>query len=480
VIQTPYDEYRSPLITRYASEAMRKLFSERHRIRTWRDLWIWLAEAEREMGLDIASEQIRDLEEAKEDIDFAKAAEYEARFRHDVMAHVHAYGDVAPSARGVIHLGATSCYVTDNADAIILREALGMVARGLAQAIDALADFARRNADVPCLAFTHFQPAQPTTVGKRACLWIQDLLEDLKVVEEAALRVPFLGSKGTTGTQASFMTLFDGDAAKVDALDQAVARRAGFERSVPVSGQTYPRKADYRIVAALGGVGISASRLANDVRLLSGVGELSEPFEKDQIGSSAMAYKRNPMRSERVTSLSRHLLAMVPEAAAMAAAQWLERTLDDSAGRRMFLPEAFLTTDAILRLVVNVARGLQVNEPVVRARLRRELPFMATEEILMRVTQEGGDRQELHEHIRQHSVAAKERLLEGAETNDLIARIAADAAFATLADDLESLLEPERFVGRAPEQVRTFLKEHVAGALAPYRDTLGEEVRIQV
>jgi len=476
----PQDEYRSSLGSRYAGVDMRRLFSERHRIRTWRRLWIWLARAEHELGLEIAQEQIADLEDALNRIDFAKATEYEARFRHDVMAHVHAFGDEAPSAKGVIHLGATSCYVTDNADAIILRDALRGIAVQLADAVAALAEFAREHAEVPCLAYTHYQPAQPTTIGKRACLWIQDLLDDLQEIERTIERVPFRGVKGTTGTQASFLSLFDGDHAKVLELDRKVAAAAGFDEVLPVSGQTYPRKFDYTVVGVLGGLAISASRVAHDVRLLSGVGELSEPFAKDQIGSSAMAYKRNPMRSERMTSLARHLLAMVPEAGNMAATQWLERTLDDSAGRRLFLPESFLTADAILRLLTNVARGLNVNGAVIAARLNRELPFMATEEILMRAVKAGGDRQALHEQIRQHSVAAKERLLGGAESNDLIERMRGDAAFAAVKDDLDDLLRPERFIGRAPEQVEAFLKEHVGPALAPYREKLGTEVELRI
>jgi len=480
VTDEPQDEYRSPLGYRYAGPAMRRLFSERERIRTWRRLWIWLARAQRELGLEITERQIADLEAALDRIDFEKAASYEARFRHDVMAHVHAYGDEAPEARGVLHLGATSCYVTDNADAIVMREALKATALSLAEAVHALAEFAARHAGVPCLAYTHFQPAQPTTVGKRACLWLQDLLDDLGEVERAARRVPFLGSKGTTGTQASFLSLFDGDHAKVVELDSKVAASAGFEEPLPVSGQTYPRRFDYQVVAVLGGVAVSVSRVANDVRLLSGLGELAEPFEQGQIGSSAMAYKRNPMRSERMTSLARHLIALVPEAANMAAAQWLERTLDDSAGRRIFLPESFLTADAVLRLLANVARGLTVNEAVVAARLARELPFMATEEVLMRATRAGGDRQALHERIRRHSLAAKERLLTGAEDNDLIDRLRADDAFAAVRGELADVLRPERFTGRAREQVHEFLEGRVTPALAPYRERLGADVDLQV
>lgn len=475
-----HDEYKSPLVTRYAGPEIRSLFSPRERIRTWRNLWIWLAEAEQELGLEITDAQLDALRASHDDIDFDAAAAYEKRFRHDVMAHVHAYGDVAPEAAGVIHLGATSCYVTDNADAILLRRGLAIIERGVAEAVDALASFAENTAGVPCLAYTHFQPAQPTTMGKRACLWVQDLLTDLAAIRQAGAEVPFLGSKGTTGTQASFLTLFEGDAEKCEALDQLIAEKAGFDHPVAVSGQTYPRKADYTIVAALGGVAVTAHRIANDIRLLSGFRELAEPFEKEQIGSSAMAYKQNPMRSERITALARHVLALVPAAANTGAEQWLERTLDDSAARRLYLPEAFLGIDAVLRLLTNVGRGLHVNEAVARARLERELPFMATEEILMRAVKAGGDRQVLHEQIRQHSLAAKDRVVNGAPDNDLIARLESDTHFAAVKDELADLLQPERFVGLAPRQCRAFLERHVEPALAPYREKLGADVSLHV
>ncbi|MDA1194960.1 MAG: adenylosuccinate lyase [Planctomycetota bacterium] len=477
---SPHDEYQSPLVTRYAGRAMRQLFSERHRIETWRRLWIGLAESQQTLGLAISDEQIEEMHKAVAVIDFAKAAAYEARFRHDVMAHVHAFGDVAPQARGVIHLGATSCFVTDNADAMILRDGLSLIEASVAEAVAALRGFAERSAGVPCLAYTHFQPAQPTTFGKRACLWIYDLLEDLKAIAHAKTNVPFLGSKGTTGTQASFLALFEGDAEKCEQLDELTAKKAGFLRALPVSGQTYPRKADYTIVAALGGVAVSATRFANDVRLLSGLREVAEPFEKEQIGSSAMAYKQNPMRSERITALARHLMALVPEAASTASAQWLERTLDDSAARRIFLPEAFLAADAVLRLVINVARGLHVNEAVARARLVKELPFMVTEEIMMLAAKAGGDRQSLHERIRQHSLAAKERIVAGAERNDLIERLRGDDAFAAVRDQLDGMLDPTRFTGLAERQTGRFLTGHVDPALEPYLEGLGREVDIRV
>jgi adenylosuccinate lyase len=480
VSQAPQDEYSSPLVTRYAGGEMRRLFSPRTRIESWRRLWIWLAEAEQELGLDVTDEQLAQMRAAATDIDFEKAAEYEARFRHDVMAHVHAFGDVAPAARGVIHLGATSCFVTDNADAMIIRDALQLIERGTAEAVAALRGFAAKTKDIPCLGYTHFQPAQPTTFGKRACLWIQDLLKDLEAIAHVVGEVPFLSSKGTTGTQASFLALFDGDAEKCERLDELTARKAGFLRPVAVSGQTYPRKADYTILSALGGIAVSAMRFANDVRLLSGLREMAEPFEKEQIGSSAMAYKQNPMRSERMTALGRHLLTLVPEAAATASTQWLERTLDDSAGRRIYIPEAFLAADAILRLVVNVARGLHVNEGVARARLQKELPFMATEEILMLGVKAGGDRQQLHERIRVHSLAAKERVLAGAERNDLIDRLAADEAFAAVHAELGDMLVPERFIGLAARQADKFLRQDVDTALQPYLDGLGEEVELRI
>ena len=475
-----YAEYETPLTSRYAGPRMRALFGARRRIQAWRDLWIWLAEGEMELGLDIEADQIAALRAARDAIDFDAAADYEKRFRHDVMAHVHTFGDAAPAARKIIHLGATSCYVTDNGDALILREALREIAVGLANAIASLRSFAERTADIPCLAYTHFQPAQPTTVGKRACLWMQDLVADLRAVEQCIERVPFRGVKGTTGTQASFLGLFDGNADACRALDALVAKKAGFQAAIPVSGQTYPRRADYDIVATLGGVAVSCMRFAHDVRLLSGFRELAEPFGKEQIGSSAMAYKQNPMRSERITSLARHVLSLVPQAGHMAGSQWLERTLDDSAGRRLFLPEAFLGIDAILRLVTNVGRGLHVNEAVALSRLERELPFMATEDILMRATQAGGDRQVLHEQIRQHSLAAKERLLAGAGDNDLLDRLRADEAFAAAKDILAEGLRPERFTGLAGDQAKRFLVEHVDPALAPYTDQLGADASLSV
>jgi adenylosuccinate lyase len=398
--------YESPLGARYAGKAMQALFSARTRIRTWRKLWIALAKHERELGLPITEKQLAELEAHVDDIDFAKAADYEAKFRHDVMAHVHAYGDVAPSAKGIIHLGATSCYVTDNADLIVMRDALDLLLPPLASAIANLAAFARKHAGLPTVAYTHFQPAQLTTVGKRACLWLQDFVDDLARLREVRDALRFRGVKGTTGTQASFLALFDGDHEKVKELDRRVTRTMGFERNYGVTGQTYPRKLDYDVLSALGGLAISAAKFATDMRLLAHEREVEEPFEKHQIGSSAMAYKRNPMRSERICSIARFVTSLVDSAAQTAMNQWLERTLDDSANRRLILPESFLATDGMLATVLNVTSGLVVHEAVIAAHVERELPFMATEEILMAATKAGGDRQHLHERIRQHSLAA--------------------------------------------------------------------------
>ncbi len=475
-----HDEYRSPLVGRYAGPSMRARFSARTRISTWRDLWIWLAEAEQALGLDISDAQIAAMKAGRDNINFEKAAEYEARFRHDVMAHVYAFGDAAEDARGVIHLGATSCYVTDNADIVLQRSALRELRATLASAIHALSAFAKKHASTPCLAYTHFQPAQPTTMGKRACLWIQDFVSDLQAFEALDAQFPFLGSKGTTGTQASFLTLFEGDHDKCLALDKKIAELAGFEAPVDVSGQTYPRKWDFTLVSALAGVAVSAARFSNDVRLLSGHRELAEPFASEQIGSSAMAYKQNPMRSERIASLARHVTSLANDASGTAAAQWLERTLDDSAVRRIFIPEAFLGCDAILRLVINIAGGLHVNEAVTAARLAHELPFMATEEVLMRAVKAGGDRQVLHEAIRKHSLAAKERVLAGARENDLVARMKRDDAFANVKDQLDDLLDPRRHVGRAPEQTETYLRDVVEPLLTNYKDVLETQVTLRV
>lgn len=471
--------YESPLGARYAGKAMQALFSARTRIRTWRKLWIALAKHERELGLPITEKQLAELEAHVDDIDFGKAADYEAKFRHDVMAHVHAYGDVAPSAKGIIHLGATSCYVTDNADLIVMRDALDLLLPPLASAIANLAAFARKHAGLPTVAYTHFQPAQLTTVGKRACLWLQDFVDDLARLREVRDALRFRGVKGTTGTQASFLALFDGDHEKVKELDRRVTRTMGFERNYGVTGQTYPRKLDYDVLSALGGLAISAAKFATDMRLLAHEREVEEPFEKHQIGSSAMAYKRNPMRSERICSIARFVTSLVDSAAQTAMNQWLERTLDDSANRRLILPESFLATDGMLATVLNVTSGLVVHEAVIAAHVERELPFMATEEILMAATKAGGDRQHLHERIRQHSLAAID-LVKAGGRNDLFDRIAGDAAFGVVHGHLKDLTRAERFIGRAREQVGEFLTTCVDPLIAPYRDVIGltGEVRV--
>ncbi|MBI4878129.1 MAG: adenylosuccinate lyase [Planctomycetes bacterium] len=463
------DSYESPLGARYASARMRSLFSERRRIAEWRRLWIALARAESELGLPITAAQVAELEAGAADVDFARARAYEERLRHDVMAHIHAFGDAAPGARGVIHLGATSCFVTDNADLILMREALDLLLDPLASTLARLAAFAREERALPCLAYTHFQPAQLTTVGKRACLWLQDLLDDLKRLAATRDGLRFRGVKGTTGTQASFLALFHGDHAKVKELERRVAAAAGFERTYPICGQTYPRKLDFEVLAALAGLALSAGKMAADLRLLAHEREVEEPFEEHQVGSSAMAYKRNPMRCERICSLARFIAAQVDCAAQTAMNQWLERTLDDSACRRLVIPESFLAADGMLQTLLNVSSGLVVHEEPIRAHVARELPFMATEEILMAATRAGGDRQKLHEAMRRHSLAAAERLKRG-EDNDLLERIAADDAFAAVRGLLPELTRAERFVGRAPEQVDEFLASEVEPVLWTFRD----------
>lgn len=450
------------------------MFSPARRYGTWRRLWLALAESEKELGLPISDEAISDMRKALEiPLDLEKAAEYERRFRHDVMAHVHLFGDDAPAARPIIHLGATSAFIGDNTDLILHREALILVRDRLVRCIAALADFAREHAALPTLGYTHFQPAQPTTVGKRATLWIQDFLLDLEEIEFRLETLRFRGVRGTTGTQASFLELFEGDHAKVDALDAAVGRRMGFEASYPVSGQTYTRKVDYAVQSTLAGVATSASKLGHDLRLLAHLREVEEPFESEQIGSSAMPYKRNPMRAERICALTRHVITLAQDPAFTAATQWLERTLDDSANRRLSIPDAFLSLDGTLVLVENVARGLIVNPEVVRRNLAEHLPFMATETILMHATARGGDRQELHERIRQHSMAAARRMKDEGADADLLERIAGDPAFGITTEELDALVDPSRFVGRSPQQVARILDEWVAPALERYADQVG-------
>jgi adenylosuccinate lyase len=463
---TPSDVYENPLIGRYASPEMAVLWGAQRKFSTWRRLWVALAEAEAELGVAITSAQVDQLRAHLDDIDFAKAAQYEQKLRHDVMAHVHAYGDVCPDARAIIHLGATSCYVTDNTDLILMREALQLLAARTAAVVDRLADFAHEHRALACLGWTHLQPAQPTTVGKRACLWIHDLAQDLIELEHRVAQLKARGAKGTTGTQASFLQLFGGDHAKVRRLEQLVSQKMGFAESYAVTGQTYSRKVDAQVLDALSGVAQSAHKAATDLRLLQSRKEVEEPFETSQIGSSAMAYKRNPMRAERMCGLARFVMSLQSSAAATAATQWMERTLDDSANRRLTIPQAFLAVDAILLLYHNVASGLVVYPRVIASHLEEELPFMATEAILMAAVAAGGDRQELHESIRQHSQAAAAVVKQHGEANDLMKRLARDPAFAHV--DLGAMLDPAQFVGRAPEQVDEFLSEVVTPIRSRY------------
>jgi adenylosuccinate lyase len=463
-----YEFYDNPLIGRYAGRRMARLWSPQSRVSTWRRLWVGLAEAERALGLDISEAQIAALRAQVDTIDFEKAAAYERRFRHDVMAHIHALGDAAPIARPVIHLGATSCFVTDNADLILTRTALQIVRDKTVAVIDALAAFAARWKSQPCLGYTHFQPAQLVTVGKRASLWCHELVLDLAEIEHVLTGLKFLGVKGTTGTQASFVELFDGDDAKVEALDQLVANAFGFDATYSVSGQTYSRKVDARTLAAIAAIGESAHRLGTDLRLLAHERELEEPFETEQIGSSAMAYKRNPMRAERMCSLARFLLALPAAASQTAATQWLERTLDDSAVRRLVVPQAFLAVDAILNLYLNVVPGLVVHPAVIARHVAEHLPFMATENLLMAAVRAGGDRQDLHERIRVHALAASQRLKDGAADNDLIDRIRNDPAFPPL--EFDRVLDPVHFVGRSARQVDDFITREIDPIRARYPD----------
>ena len=461
-----HDTYETPLNSRYASREMQKIFSPDRKFTTWRRLWVALAESEMEMGLPVTQKQVDELKAHVEDIDYEAARRHEERTRHDVMAHVLAYGDVCPNARGVIHLGATSCYVTDNADILMLRDALTLVREKLLEVIRRLRAFALEYKDLPTLGYTHLQPAQLTTVGKRATLWMQDLLMDLDEVNFALSSLKLLGNRGATGTQESFMKLFDGDGEKVDELERRIARKVGMEKCFAVSGQTYPRKLDSRVLGALSGIAQSAYKFAQDLRLLQSFREVEEPFEKGQIGSSAMAYKRNPMRSERICALARHVMALTQDAQMTAATQWFERTLDDSANRRLSLPEAFLATDAVLELYANIASGMVVYPAMIGKRVMENLPFMATEAILMEGVRLGGDRQELHERIRVHSQAAAARMKQEGKESDLMERIAADPAFPMDHEHLTKLLAPENYTGRAAEQTVNFVKNEVDPALA--------------
>ncbi|MBX3474188.1 MAG: adenylosuccinate lyase [Planctomycetes bacterium] len=475
-----HDTYQHPLTGRYAAREMRELFSDRRRFGLWRQLWVALAESERELGLtQITDEALAQMRAnlVPTDDQLKKAAEYEKQFRHDVMAHVHTFGDVCPAARGIIHLGATSCYVTDNADLMLMREGLRLLVGKLRGVIAAFADFGRREADTACVGATHFQVAQLTTVGKRASLWLQDLVADYHELVRLEAAMPLRGVKGTTGTQASFLELFDGNAEKVLDLEKRVCAKLGFAGAFAVTGQTYPRKYDYNVLCAVAGIGVSAQKLATDIRLLMGLGELDEPFEDKQIGSSAMAYKRNPMRSERVCSIARWLINLPANAATTASEQWLERTLDDSANRRMSIPESFLAADVVLSLLQNIGAGLKANHAVIAARVKRELPLMATEAVIMAAVRAGGDRQQVHEQIRVHSHAAIRRMKEeGAPDNDLLSRLAADACFKAV--KLDELLDPARFVGLAPAQTRAFLQTQVAPVLAAGAIKTGESLNV--
>ena len=474
------DTYESPLSARYASKEMKYIFSPDKKFRTWRKLWIALAESEKELGLPITQEQIDELKAHADDINYEVAQEREKIVRHDVMSHVYAYGVQCPNAKGIIHLGATSCYVGDNTDIIIMTEGLRLIRNKLITVIRNLSKFADEYKALPTLAFTHFQPAQPTTVGKRATLWLQELLMDLEDVEYQLSKAKLLGSKGTTGTQASFLELFDGDHEKCKMLDHKIAEKMGYKACFSVSGQTYSRKLDSQFLNVLAGIAQSAAKFSNDIRLLQHLKEVEEPFEKNQIGSSAMAYKRNPMRSERIGSLSRYVMVDVLNGYFTTATQWFERTLDDSANRRLSIPEAFLAIDGILNLYANVTDGLVVYPKVIEQRLRKELPFMATENIMMDAVKRGGDRPELHEKIRQHSMAASRVVKEEGGENDLLERIANDKSFGVTLEELEAILQPSKYVGRAPQQTTDFLNEVVYPAIAPYENVEDEKAEITV
>ena len=474
------DRYVSPLSERYASKEMQYIFSPDMEFRTWRRLWIALAETEKELGLNITQEQIDELKAHADDINYDVAKERERQVRHDVMSHVYAYGVQCPKAKGIIHLGATSCYVGDNTDIIVMAEALKLVRKKLVNVIAELSKFADKYKDQPTLAFTHFQPAQPTTVGKRATLWTQEFLMDLEDLEYVLSTLKLLGSKGTTGTQASFLELFDGDQETIDKIDPMIAEKMGFENCYPVSGQTYSRKVDTRVLNILAGIAASAHKMSNDIRLLQHLKEVEEPFEKSQIGSSAMAYKRNPMRSERIASLSRYVMVDALNPAITSATQWFERTLDDSANKRLGVPEGFLAIDGILDLCLNVVDGLVVYPKVIEKRLRSELPFMATENIMMDAVKAGGDRQELHERIRELSMEAGRTVKVEGKDNNLLELIAADPAFNLTLEELEKTMEPSRYVGRAKEQTEVFLAKTVQPVLDAHKELLGVTAEINV
>ena len=475
-----HDRYISPFSTRYASDEMQYIFSEDNKFRTWRRLWIALAKAEQKQGLPITDGQIAELEAHADDINYEDAIRREKECRHDVMSHVYAYGLQCPHAKGIIHLGATSCYVGDNTDVLVMREGLALVRKKLIGVLALLADFADKYKDMPCLAYTHCQPAQLTTVGKRATLWMNELYMDLEEIDHRIASLALLGSKGTTGTQASFVELFEGDEQKIRAVEADIAAALGFDKVVPVSGQTYSRKVDTMVLNALAGLASSAMKFATDLRLLANFKEMEEPFEKHQIGSSAMPYKRNPMRAERICALARYLMVDVLNPAFTAGTQWFERTLDDSANKRIAMAEGFLAADAILNILLNVCNGLVVYPKVIRARVMAELPFMATENIMMQAVKKGGDRQELHERLRQHSVAAAACVKEQGLPNDLIDRVVADPAFGLERADIEAVLQPEHFTGLAPAQVRHYLDEVIRPVLAANPDCVGQNAELSV
>jgi adenylosuccinate lyase len=474
-----HDIYQSPLASRNAGPEMLKLFSPRHKFGLWRRLWLELARCQRELGLQrITPQALEQMEKALDEIDFAKAQDWEKRLRHDVMAHIRAFEEAAPAAKGIIHLGATSMYVVDNADLLILRQALTWVSQWLANAVDALGHFATKWKDLPTLGYTHFQPAQPTTVGKRAALWAQDFALDLAEIEHRIASLRFLGVKGATGTQATFLTLFAGDSAKVDALDAMIARHFGFDSTYPVAAQTYPRKVDAQAINAVAGIAASVHKFCNDIRLLAGMKQIEEPFEDEQVGSSAMAYKRNPMLCERATGLARFVMSLSNSPLQTAAEQWLERTLDDSSNKRLSIPESFLAIDGCLRIVTTVARGMVVYPKTIEANLNAELPFMATEEILMAAVSAGASRQEAHELIRRHSLAAAEQVKMHGRPNDLLARLAGEPVFA--AADLAAAMRPHAFTGRAAEQVENFVAAVVQPIRRRYADALGRKAEMTV
>jgi adenylosuccinate lyase len=474
------ENYENPLIERYASKEMSGVFSPDMKFRTWRRLWIALAEAEKELGLSISDEQIAELKANRDHINYDDAEKHEKETRHDVMAHVYAYGLQCPSAKGIIHLGATSAYVGDNTDIIVMQKALLIIRKKLVNLLNRLSTFANAYKNLPTLGFTHFQPAQLTTVGKRATLWMQDFYLDLKDTEAIIDSLMLLGVKGTTGTQASFVELFDGDFEKVKELEELVVAKMGFASAIPVSGQTYTRKIDYKILSLLSAIAQSAHKMTNDIRLLQHLKEIEEPFEKNQIGSSAMAYKRNPMRSERIASLSRYVMSNATSAAMTASTQWFERTLDDSANRRIVIPESFLAIDAVLDIAINVCGGLVVHEKVIRQHIMNEIPFMATENMLMEAVKKGGDRQELHESIRVHAMEAAKQVKDEGKTNDLLQRIIRDPVFGLSIEDIDQLMTPEDYIGRSSNQVTEFLEYYIKPVIETYKSDIGGEVALKV